>query len=482
MNRPRILLVTIHACRMPGSGGNVRAHFFTRAAANLGDLTVLSLCGATGQQFDQDLQKICDRVISRESVREAERPPKKVSSALGLIATPWRRNWSSFVASCVQHCSGAPATQEKDWRKRCLSQVLDLEHSCLLQMGLLPPMACLTWFQEYRNLRPEVLRAEAERPFDALWVEDVFSWPFAADLLRSLRSTPKSILCNTYNVESSVAERMAETATDQRASAIARRNSRQLAAMEQRAYSTSGLTFVCSKEDRDAAQRLAPQGRFEVVGNGVDLSYFRTDRQQEQGEMEPLLLLTGTFGYGPNLQAAEFFASKVMPIVKLSIPAARFMIAGGQAAGAAAQLADAGLDVESVNNPADIRPSFRRAALFVVPLLSGGGTRLKILEAMAMGVPVVSTTVGAEGLGAEAGQQLLLADSPAELAAAVIQLLRSPEIADRMRERAAVWVRQHYDWQSLCRAAELKAEEFFASSWVPGTTVGFSHSAQTTTL
>lgn len=186
MKRPRILLVTIHACRMPGSGGNVRAHFFTRAAANLGDLTVLSLCGATGQQFDQDLQKICDRVISCESVRELERPPKKVSSALGLIATPWRHNWSSFVASCVQHCSGVPVAREKDWRKRWLSQILDLEHSCLLQMGLLPPMACLTWFQEYRNLRPEVLRAEAERPFDVLWVEDVFSWPFAADLLPSL--------------------------------------------------------------------------------------------------------------------------------------------------------------------------------------------------------------------------------------------------------------------------------------------------------
>jgi glycosyltransferase involved in cell wall biosynthesis len=101
---------------------------------------------------------------------------------------------------------------------------------------------------------------------------------------------------------------------------------------------------------------------------------------------------------------------------------------------------------------------------------------------MAMGVPVVSTTVGAEGLGADAGQQLLLADSPAEMAAAVIQLFKGPETADRMRQRAAVWVRQHYDWQSLRRAAELKAEEFFASSGVPGTAVSFSHSAQTTTL
>ncbi len=452
MKRPRILLVTIHPCRMPGSGGSVRAHFFTRAAAAMGDVTVLTLCGATGQEFDHTLAAMCEQVIGSTPQQKSDAAGRRSGAALRVLAAPWQRDWADFVACCVQHGAANAKLHVAGWRKWVLSRLLQAEHGLLLKLGLLPPLACLTWFSEFRRLQDSVVQAEGRQPFDVLWVEDVFSWPFAAALLQSLRQPPETVICNTYNIESAVAARLAQTAADSGAARTARRNLRQLAGMERQAYDRAALTFVCSDQDEVLGRQLAPAGRFAVVGNGVDLGYFTGPAKRTVGE-SPVLLLTGTFGYGPNLQGAAWFAGQVLPLVRQAIPAARFVIAGQRAGSAAAELAASGLTVECVSDPIDMRPCFQGAAVFVVPLLSGGGTRLKILEAMAMGVPVVSTAIGAEGLGATHGQQLLLADSPAMMAAAVLELLGNAALAAELQARATQWVQQHYDWRILCARA-----------------------------
>ncbi|MFM7166566.1 MAG: glycosyltransferase family 4 protein [Planctomycetaceae bacterium] len=452
MKRPRILLVTIHPCRMPGSGGSVRAHFFARAAAAVGDVTVLTLCAATGQQFDHSLSALCEQVIGGTSRRDTAAAERSPGSAIGVLAAPWRRGWTDFVACCVQHCGAAVQLSAAGWRKWLLTRLLQAEHGVLLQLGLLPPLPCLAWFSEFHRLHAAVIDAETRQPFDLLWLEDVFSWPFAAHLLQSLQQPPKTVICNTYNIESIVAARLAQTAADQPAARVARRNMRQLARMERQACERAELTFVCSDQDLVLGQQLAPAGRFAVVGNGVDLGYFKAAGNPAVATA-PVLLLTGTFGYGPNLQGAAWFVREVLPLVRQAVPAVRFVIAGQRAGLAVAELAAGGLPVESVSDPIDIRPCFQGAAVFVVPLLVGGGTRLKILEAMAMGIPVVSTNIGAEGLGAAHGQQLLLADSPSEMASAVVQLLEDAALAGELRDRAMEWVQQNYDWQRLCARA-----------------------------
>jgi len=436
---------------MPGGGGEVRAHYFTRAAATLGRVTLLSLCGGLGQQPDPAIRQLCESVI--ESSPDATVCSARTSasgSGLKLLLAPWQDDWRPFVAACVQHGCGIPA----DFRRRVFTSVLRLQQHCFTLLGLLPPLKCLAWHGEYQRLKQSVLDAELQLgAFDAIWVEDVFSWPFAADLLKTLRQPPTAVICNTYNIETALAMQQAGTATSVAEHRLALRTASQLKQMEKQAYGKSSLTIVCSEQDRAAGAELVPAGRFTVVENGVDLTYFQRSRPWTAATAVPRLLLTGTFTYGPNTEAARYFAAEILPEILRQIPQARFVLAGRSASMAQQHLKSLGLHVEAISDPADMRPVFESAAVFVVPLLVGGGTRLKILEAMAMGIPVVSTTIGAEGLGVTHGQQLLLADSPADMAAAVVPLERDADLAENLRSRALEWVQQHYDWQLLCARA-----------------------------
>lgn len=455
MKRPRILLVTIHGCRMPGGGGDVRAHFFARAAAGLGSVTLLSLCGGLGQQPDSAISGLCEAVIAVPDGSGGQVTQSKSSgSGLKLLLAPWRDRWRPFVAACVQHGLAVPA----GLRRAMFTALLRWEHQCCCLLGLLPPLKCLAWWQEYDRLREQVLLAEAQAGgFDAVWVEDVFSWPFAADLLKTLKRPPVAVICNTYNIETVLALRQAGTIAGYAERRLAFRNASQLRRMERQAYAESSLTIVCSEQDRAEGTKLVPAGRFTVVENGVDLQYFQRGCSRPAVTESPVLLLTGTFTYGPNTEAARFFAAEILPMIRRQIPQVRFLLAGRSAQLAQQHLRSLGLHVEAVSDPADMRPIFESAAVFVVPLLVGGGTRLKILEAMAMQVPVVSTTIGAEGLNAVNGVHLQIADRPQDFAESCLRLLTAGA-AEQQVETALQWVRSRYGWTALCRKAASAVE------------------------
>ena len=465
MTRRKILLVTIHAGSMPGSGGNVRSHFFIRTACGLGDVTLVSLCGATGQTVDPKIRSLCTTVIGGvgKGERLSGRPSGRLAAWWNLLLVllmPWRHQWCDFVAYCVQHCGG----DDRGGRKGLLSGILSREDSLLNRMGFLPPLLCAAYWNTWQQLKQQTLALVRDdqhaAPFDCLWVEDVYAYPFARDLERSLGVKIPLSICNTYNIEWSVFQRLAESAATPGLKNHLLSQSRAMLRMEKVAYSESDLTFVCSTEDAVVGKRLAADGKFCVVGNGVDLQYFAGAGQVTDKEV-PTLLLTGTFGYGPNRQATEYFAKQVLPLIRRSMPDVRFLIAGGQARNAWEQLQLAECGVEFDSDPVDIRPAFRQATVFVVPLLSGGGTRLKILEAMAMGVPIVSTTVGAEGLGCRSGDQLLLADGAEAFAAAVVRMLQEPSLRQTLCQNAAEWIKTRYDWKLLCAQATGEVERLF---------------------
>ena len=461
MTPQNILLITIHAARMPGIGGEVRAHYFIRAATELGNVTLVSLCGSgVNQQVPLDLVERCEQVIqpSRVDVPMINDTPSKGRLAawrrtLLTILFPWRRQWQDFLNYGLQFCSpatGSPGTRSERPSRRLLSAVLRLQYRVFACYFRLPPLTSAAYASTFDQLLPAIQQCLRRRKFDVIWVEDVFAYPFAEKILSPLTNKNVTVICNSYNIEAFVFERTAQAAESKQARSSWKLQSRVTRTMEERAYSRSDLIFVCSDQDRQRGIKLVPEGNFQVVGNGVDIEYFRPDASGIRAK-QPTLLFTGGFGYGPNREALKYFIRQILPLIRKQRRDVRFVFAGSQAGAAWLDLGIQDPAVECISDPADIRPCFQQAWVFVVPLLVGGGTRLKILEAMAMERAVVSTRIGAEGLNCQEGEHLLLADAPQSFANAVIRLLDDDQLRNRLEQTAAYWVRNRHSWASLSR-------------------------------
>ncbi len=199
---------------------------------------------------------------------------------------------------------------------------------------------------------------------------------------------------------------------------------------------------VVSTEDLARATRLlSPPCPVAVVPICIDLEYFSFQPPAE--EAEPIVLFTGHLSHPPNVDAAIYFLSAIWPLVLAAVPSARFKIVGLQPAPAIAAAVAQAPNAELIPNVGDIRPSFRTARVYVAPLRYGGGVRQKILEAWALGLPVVSTRLGADGLAASDGVNCWLRDDPSEFAAAIITLLRAPVPVQVLQAARAKVVEQH---------------------------------------
>lgn len=165
------------------------------------------------------------------------------------------------------------------------------------------------------------------------------------------------------------------------------------------------------------------------------------------------LVFVGSMNYIPNADAAEFFVRDVLPLIAAEIPDVTLTIVGARPAPSVRRLGD-DPRVEVTGLVDDVKPYYAAAAAAVVPLRIAGGVRMKILEALALGVPVVSTTVGAEGLALDAGRDLLIADTPSQLAAASIRLLQDASLRDRLAEQGRRTALERFSWDAVGRRLE----------------------------
>ena len=199
---------------------------------------------------------------------------------------------------------------------------------------------------------------------------------------------------------------------------------------------------VVSERERANLRRIVPDyDRVQVVPNSIDLeSYAGTF-----GEPEPnTLVFAGALTYHANLDAARFFVSEVYPLVRQAVPDVRLRITG-RTDGVDLGSLPSQPGVQLTGYVPDVRPVVARSWASVVPLRVGGGTRVKILESMALGTPVVSTSKGAEGLDVSDGADILLADAPSRLAARTVELLRSPLLRRRLASGGRALVESRYD-------------------------------------
>jgi len=325
-----------------------------------------------------------------------------------------------------------------------------------LVASTLPDMAWRLWSLEFRDALVELL--QEMRP-DAVQVEGI-------ELARYLfdeRVAPllTRVVFDDHNCEYLLQQRafLSDLRRPQRwhGAAYSFVQSLRLRAFERRILERADDTLCVSEQDGAVLQALAPRARLHVVCNGIDVADYdagaASGRLPDHSEEEATLVFTGKMDFRPNIDAALWFAREVLPEVARVVPNVRLLLVG-QKPGPRLDVLREDRRVIITGAVPQVQPYIGRAAVYVAPLLAGGGTRFKLLEAMAMGKAVVSTRLGAEGFAVESGRELMLADAPGEFAQAVIALLTDAERRAALGARARVFVERSYDWSAIVPGLE----------------------------
>lgn len=247
-----------------------------------------------------------------------------------------------------------------------------------------------------------------------------------------------------HNVETEIWRRHAETATSLGKKQIYRREFAKMLRYERAMVTRFDRVIAVSEHDRSLMSAWVDGSRIDVVPTGVDLDQFRSSEIPQP--CGALVMFVGAMDWEPNVDAVEYFRATVWPAIAARVPEARFRIVGRNPDRRVQSLA--GGSVEVTGSVPSVVEHLREAAVVVVPLRIGGGTRLKIYEAMAAGKAVVSTSVGAEGLDVNDRKDIWLADDAESFADAVVTLLTNGELR-RSYERAAALQAARFDWGSV---------------------------------
>jgi glycosyltransferase involved in cell wall biosynthesis len=250
-----------------------------------------------------------------------------------------------------------------------------------------------------------------------------------------------------HNVESVIWRRYTEAETNPVRRWYVRRQGEKFERFERWAYSAASAAIAVSDED---AQRMRTEFGATAVGvvdNGVDTAYFRPQRDVERDAANVLFL--GSLDWRPNLDAVGLLLDVIVPEVQKQVPDATLTLVGRHPPDWLRDRVRATARVELFADVPDVRPFLARCGMLAVPLRIGGGSRLKILEALATATPVVSTTVGAEGLRLTPNRDLIVVDSPDAMAGAIVQGIRRPEELRDTGEEGRRRVVSRYDWGPL---------------------------------
>lgn len=252
-------------------------------------------------------------------------------------------------------------------------------------------------------------------------------------------------LVSAHNVEADIWQRYYENETNRLRHWYIREQWRKVERFEREALSWVDGALTVSELDRNRLFQNHPNMPITVIPNGVDLEYFRPIPQPEHRQQ---VVFTGSMDWRPNQDAARYFVSEILPLLRRIRPELECTFVGRSPPVDIQTLAQVP-GVHITGTVDDVRPYVERAAVYVVPLRIGGGSRLKILEALAMGRAVVSTTVGAEGLDVVPGRHVLLADEPHTFAESVLRLLDDSKRCLDLAIEGRRLVEQRYGWDAL---------------------------------
>lgn len=303
------------------------------------------------------------------------------------------------------------------------------------------------WKCRVAALRREAVRLMAAREVD-LCVAD-----FLCAVPNISLTGPIPVVFFAHNVEHMIWKRLSDNARGWRR-ALLEIEWRKMRRCEAEACRRADLTLAVSALDRDMLAALAPGADVRAVSTGVDVSYFSPRASPETPNR---LVFVGSMDWHPNEDAVLYFMDAILPLIRCEIPAVSLTVVGRHPSRRLQQAA-ARAGVRTTGTVEDVRPFLAEAAVCVVPLRVGGGTRLKIFEALAMGKAVVSTTIGAEGLPLTDGLHFVRADEPTAFARAVIALLRDPARRRLLGMAGLRLVEQRYSWAQVTHEFEALIE------------------------
>jgi glycosyltransferase involved in cell wall biosynthesis len=293
-------------------------------------------------------------------------------------------------------------------------------------------------------MRDEIVKRVAAGRFDVL----------VCDFLAPAVNVPRGIDCPSalfqHNVEAMIWKRHYEVQANAAKKSYLFRQWQKMRAFEAKTCPEFDCVIAVSREDRELMEEEYGLKEVYDVPTGVDTEFFRPGAQRASRPEN--LVFTGSMDWLPNEDAIRYFTEQILPRVRQKIPGVTLTVVGRNPYPGLLELSKRDPAVIVTGRVDDVRPYMDEAAVYIVPLRIGGGTRLKIYEAMAMEKPIVSTSIGAEGLPVENGQEIVLADTPETFAGAVVRLIQQPELAAEIGQRAAAKVRQKFGWDKVAES------------------------------
>ncbi len=264
-----------------------------------------------------------------------------------------------------------------------------------------------------------------------------------------------------HNIESMIVKRYADAEKNIFKRIFAHIEYLKLSAFQRKIWKKFDTCIVCSELDKKILRDEINHKNIFVINNGVDINYFTPNSQLPTPNS---IIYTGQIGWYPNEDAVMYFARDIFPLIKKKNPGVRFWVVGEKPSNRIKSLAKDDNSITVTGFVDDVRSLMEKASVFVVPLRIGGGTRLKILEALSMQKAVVSTSIGCEGLDVEDNKHILIKDKPIEFANAVSELLKNETLRTSLGNNGRRLVEEKYDWQTVFKDLDVILKDGIASS------------------